>query len=284
MPYVHVGAENSGSIDLHYEDHGSGAPVVLIHGYPLSGRAWDRQVPVLLEAGHRVITYDRRGFGTSSQPAVGYDYDTFAADLAALMERLDLRDATLVGHSMGTGEVTRYLGAHGSGRVARGVLVSPIPPFLLQADDNPEGLPAGVFDGFMKEAAGDTPAWMKGFLENFFNMDEFGGNRVSEQAFQENWNIATAASATAAVACVPTWETDFRADLPRIDVPMLVVQGDADRILPFEKTGKRLPGLIKDMELVVIKGGPHAIAWTHAEELNRALLQFIDAKAPALAG
>jgi non-heme chloroperoxidase len=284
MPYVHVGAENSGSIDLHYEDHGSGAPVVLIHGYPLSGRAWDRQVPVLLEAGHRVITYDRRGFGTSSQPAVGYDYDTFAADLAALMERLDLRDATLVGHSMGTGEVTRYLGAHGSARVARGVLVSPIPPFLLQTDDNPEGLPAGVFDGFMKEAAADTPAWMKGFLESFFNIDEFGGNRVSEQAFQANWDIAIAASATAAVACVPTWETDFRADLPKIDVPMLVVQGDADRILPFEKTGKRLPGLIKDMELVVIKGGPHAIAWTHAEELNRALLQFIDAKAPALAG
>jgi non-heme chloroperoxidase len=284
MPYVQVGDENSGSIDLHYEDHGSGAPVVLIHGYPLSGRAWDRQVPVLLEAGHRVITYDRRGFGSSSQPAAGYDYDTFAADLAALMERLDLRDATLVGHSMGTGEVTRYLGAHGSARVARGVLVSPIPPFLLQSDDNPEGLPAGVFDGFMKEAAADTPAWMKGFLENFYNMDEFGGNRVSEQAFQASWNIATTASAIAAVACVPTWETDFRADLPRIDVPMLVVHGDADRILPFEKTGKRLPGLINDVELVVIEGGPHAIAWTHAEEVNRALLQFIDAKAPALAG
>jgi non-heme chloroperoxidase len=284
MPYVHVGDENSGSIDLHYEDHGSGAPVVLIHGYPLSGRAWDRQVAVLLEAGHRVITYDRRGFGTSSQPAVGYDYDTFAADLAALMERLDLRDATLVGHSMGTGEVTRYLGGHGSARVVRGVLVSPIPPFLLQAADNPEGLPAGVFDGFMKEAAADTPAWMKGFLDNFYNMDEFAGNRVSEQAFQASWNIATAASATAAVACVPTWETDFRADLPRIDVPMLVVQGDADRILPFEKTGKRLPGLINDMEMVVIEGGPHAIAWTHAEEVNTALLQFIDAKAPALAG
>jgi non-heme chloroperoxidase len=284
MPYVHVGDENSGSIDLHYEDHGSGAPVVLIHGYPLSGRAWDRQVAILLEAGHRVITYDRRGFGTSSQPAVGYDYDTFAADLAALMERLDLRDATLVGHSMGTGEVTRYLGGHGSARVARGVLVSPIPPFLLQAADNPEGLPAGVFDGFMKEAAADTPAWMKGFLDNFYNMDEFAGNRVSEQAFQASWSIATAASATAAVACVPTWETDFRADLPRIDVPMLVVQGDADRILPFEKTGKRLPGLINDMEMVVIEGGPHAIAWTHAEEVNTALLQFIDAKAPALAG
>jgi non-heme chloroperoxidase len=279
MPYVSVGNENSGSIDLYYEDHGSGSPVVLIHGYPLSGRAWDKQVPVLLEAGHRVITYDRRGFGKSSQPALGYDYDTFAADLAVLMDELDLRDATLIGHSMGTGEVTRYLGAHGSARVARGVLVSPIPPFLLRTDDNPEGLPASLFEGFMKEAKADAPAWMKGFLDNFYNIDVFGGNLVSDQAFQSSWNTAADASAIAAVACVPTWETDFRQDLPKIDVPMLVVQGDADRILPFENTGKRLPGLIDDMELVTIEGGPHAIAWTHSLQVNRALLQFVGADA-----
>jgi non-heme chloroperoxidase len=279
MPYVSVGNENSGSIDLYYEDHGSGPPVVLIHGYPLSGRAWDKQVPVLLEAGHRVITYDRRGFGKSSQPALGYDYDTFAADLAVLMDELDLRDATLIGHSMGTGEVTRYLGAHGSARVARGVLVSPIPPFLLQTDDNPEGLPASLFEGFMKEAKADAPAWMKGFLDTFYNIDVFGGNLVSDQAFQSSWNIAADASAIAAVACIPTWETDFRQDLPKIDVPILVVQGDADRILPFEKTGKRLPGLINDMELVTIEGGPHAIAWTHSLQVNRALLQFVGADA-----
>jgi non-heme chloroperoxidase len=279
MPYVSVGNENSGSIDLYYEDHGSGPPVVLIHGYPLSGRAWDKQVPVLLEAGHRVITYDRRGFGKSSQPALGYDYDTFAADLAVLMDELDLRDATLIGHSMGTGEVTRYLGAHGSARVARGVLVSPIPPFLLQTDDNPEGLPASLFEGFMKEAKADAPAWMKGFLDTFYNIDVFGGNLVSDQAFQSSWNIAADASAIAAVACVPTWETDFRQDLPKIDVPILVVQGDADRILPFENTGKRLPGLINDMELVTIEGGPHAIAWTHSLQVNRALLQFVGADA-----
>jgi non-heme chloroperoxidase len=279
MPYVSVGNENSGSIDLYYEDHGSGPPVVLIHGYPLSGRAWDKQVRVLLEAGHRVITYDRRGFGKSSQPALGYDYDTFAADLAVLMDELDLRDATLIGHSMGTGEVTRYLGAHGSARVARGVLVSPIPPFLLQTDDNPEGLPASLFEGFMKEAKADAPAWMKGFLDTFYNIDVFGGNLVSDQAFQSSWNIAADASAIAAVACIPTWETDFRQDLPKIDVPILVVQGDADRILPFEKTGKRLPGLINDMELVTIEGGPHAIAWTHSLQVNRALLQFVGADA-----
>jgi pimeloyl-ACP methyl ester carboxylesterase len=275
MPYVTVGQENSGAIELYYEDHGSGAPVVLIHGYPLSGRAWDKQIPVLVDAGHRVITYDRRGFGNSSQPASGYDYDTFAADLNTLIDTLELRGATLVGHSMGTGEVTRYLGAYGSARVARGVLVSPIPPFLLQTGDNPEGLPASLFDGFIQTAKADTPAWMKGFLDNFYNIDVLGGTLVSDQAFQASWNIAATASATAAVACIPTWETDFRGDLPKIDVPMLVIQGDADRILPFPNTGKRLPGLIKDMQLVVIEGGPHAIAWTHADQVNNALLTFL---------
>ncbi|MCW3056134.1 MAG: chloride peroxidase [Solirubrobacterales bacterium] len=279
MPYVSVGSENSASIDLYYEDHGSGAPVVLIHGYPLSGRAWDKQLPVLLEAGHRVITYDRRGFGQSSQPTFGYDYDAFAADLSVLMDELDLHDATLVGHSMGTGEVTRYLGAHGSARVARGVLISPIPPFLLQADDNPEGLPASLFDGFMKEAKADAPAFMKGFLENFYNFDEFRGTLVSDQAFQASWNVAVGASAIAAVACIATWGTDFRQDLPKIDVPILVIHGDADRTLPYEKTAKRLPGLINDMQLVTIEGGPHAIAWTHTLQVNKALLQFVGADA-----
>jgi non-heme chloroperoxidase len=276
MPYVSVGEENSGSIDLYYEDHGSGPPVVLIHGYPLSGRAWDKQLPVLLDAGRRVITYDRRGFGKSSQPAFGYDYDTFAADLAALMDKLDLNDAILVGHSMGTGEVTRYLGAHGSARVAKGVLVSPIPPFLLQAEDNPEGVPGSLFEGFVKEAEADTPAFMKGFLDNFYNIDQFRGTLVSDQAYQASFDLAIAMSAIAAVACIPTWETDFRADLAKIEVPMLVIDGDADRVLPYEKTGKRLPGLLKDVKLVTIAGGPHAIAWTHASEVNEALLQFVN--------
>ncbi|HME04976.1 MAG TPA: alpha/beta hydrolase [Solirubrobacteraceae bacterium] len=277
MPYVSVGAENSGSIDLYYEDHGSGAPVVLIHGYPLSGRAWDKQVPVLLESGHRVIAYDRRGFGKSSQPTAGYDYDTFAGDLRILIEELDLRDVTLVGHSMGTGEVTRYLGSYGSERIARGVLISPIPPFLLQTPDNPEGLPESLFEGFVKDAMADAPAFLKGFLDNFYNIDVLGGKLVSEQAFQASWNIAAGASASAAVACIRTWETDFREDLPRIDVPILVIDGDADRILPYEKTGARLPGMIKDMELVTVEGGPHAIAWTHTLQVNKALLQFVGA-------
>ena len=275
MPYINVGKENSGNIELHYEDHGSGSPVVLIHGYPLSGRAWDKQVPVLLEAGHRVITYDRRGFGESSYPATGYDYDTFAADLKTVIDTLDLRDAVIVGHSMGTGEVTRYLGKYGSERIAKGVLVSPIPPFLLQSGDNPDGIPQSVFDGFVQTAKQDIPAWMKGFLDLFYNYDVLGGKLVSEQAYQASWNIAAAASETAAVACIPTWATDFRNDLPNLDVPMLVVQGNADRVLPFEKTGKLLPDLVKDVQLVVIEGGPHAIAWTHSDQVNRALLDFL---------
>jgi non-heme chloroperoxidase len=275
MPTVTVGQENNTAIEIYYEDHGVGQPVVLIHGYPASGRAWDKQVPALLEAGYRVITYDRRGFGRSSQPVVGYDYDTFAADLHALLEHLDLRDAALAGHSMGTGEVTRYLASYGSGRVAKGVLISPIPPYLLQADDNPDGVPQSLFDGFAAAARADTPAWMKGFLDNFYNMDTLRGTLVSDQAWQASWNLAVTASAAAAVACIGTWATDFRADLPKIDVPVLVLHGDADQVLPIGKTAQRLPGLIKDMQLVVVQGGPHAIPWTHAGQVNTALLDFL---------
>ena len=275
MPIVKVGTENSADIEIYYEDHGAGQPVVLIHGYPLSGRAWDKQVPVLLEAGYRVITYDRRGFGKSSQPTIGYDYDTFADDLHTLLEYLDLSDAVLVGHSMGTGEVARYLGRYGSARVAKGVLVAPIPPFLLQTGDNPEGVPQALFDGFVQGAQADTPGWMKGFLDNFYNIDTLRGTLVSDQAYQASWNLAVTASATAAVACISTWTTDFRDDLPKIDVPMLVIHGDADQVLPLDKTAKRLPGLIKDVQLTLVEGGPHAIPWTHADQVNTALLDFI---------
>jgi non-heme chloroperoxidase len=275
MPQVSVGQENSADIEIHYEDHGAGQPVVLIHGYPLSGRAWDKQIPALLEAGYRVITYDRRGFGQSSQPTTGYDYDTFAADLSTLLEHLDLREAVLVGHSMGTGEVIRYLSSYGSARVAKGVLVSPIPPFLLQTPDNPDGVPQSLFDGFAQAAQADTPAWMKNFLDSFYNADTLRGVLVSDQAWQASWNLAVTASATAAVACIATWTTDFRADLAKIDVPVLVLHGDADQVLPLDKTGQRLPGLINDMQLAVIEGGPHAIPWTHAGQVNTALLGFL---------
>jgi pimeloyl-ACP methyl ester carboxylesterase len=233
------------------------------------------QVPALLEAGYRVITYDRRGFGASSRPAIGYDYDTFAADLNTLLEHLGVHDAVLVGHSMGTGEVTRYLSSYGSARVAKGVLVSPIPPFLLQTLDNPDGVPQSLFDGFVQAALADTPAWMKGFLDTFYNADTLRGILVSDQAWQASWNLAVTASATAAVACIATWTTDFRDDLPKIDVPILVIQGDADQVLPLDKTGRQLPGLLHNLQLVVIEGGPHAILWTHASQVNTALLGFL---------
>jgi non-heme chloroperoxidase len=275
MPFVTVGQENSADIEIYYEDHGSGQPVVLIHGYPLNGRSWEKQQRVLLDAGHRVINYDRRGFGNSSQPTIGYDYDTFAADLNALIEHLALDDIVLVGFSMGTGEVTRYLGTYGSRRVSKAALLGAIPPFLLKTDDNPEGVDQSVFDGIRAAVVADRPAYFKAFLDDFYNVDVLGGTRISEQAWQASFNVAVAASPFAADACVPTWLTDFRADLPKIDVPSLLVHGDADRILPFDATAKRLPGLIADVKLVVVEGGPHNIAWTHPDEVNEALLDFL---------
>jgi non-heme chloroperoxidase len=278
MPSIEVGQENSGPIELYYEDHGTGQPIVLIHGYPLSGRAWDKQIPALLQCGYRTITYDRRGFGKSSQPTTGYDYATFASDLRALVEALDLRKAVLVGHSMGTGEVVRYLGRYGSRRVAQAVLVSPIPPFLVQTEENSNGIPSSVFDGFMKAAKQDMPAWMKGFLDSFYNADKLKGTLVSDRAYEASWNLAVTASAIAAVECIATWETDFRADLPKIDVPVLVLHGDDDHVLPYEKTSARLRELIKDVDVRVIEGGPHAIPWTHAEQVNSAIIKFVGAE------
>jgi len=275
MPYIKVGEENSGSIDLSYEDHGAGAPIVLIHGFPLNGASWEKQVPVLLDAGYRVITYDRRGFGDSSKPTVGYDYATFAADLHTLMETLDLRDATLVGFSMGSGEVTRYLGTYGSARVRNAALLGPIPPFLLRTDDNPQGVPQSVFDGFKEAITKDRYAFFKGFFDNFYNVDKLGGTRISDEAWQASYQVAVRASGYATLACVSTWLTDLRDDLPKIDVPTLVVQGAEDRILPIDATGRRLRTLLKDVTYQEIADGPHAINWTHADEVNRALLAFL---------
>src|SRR6202140_2209362 len=275
MPYVTVGKENSGDIDLYYEDHGSGQPVVLIHGYPLSGTSWEKQLPVLLEAGYRVITYDRRGFGKSSQPATGYNYDTFAEDLHKLVTQLKLHDFTLVGFSMGVGEVARYLGKYGSSGVSKAVIISGVPPYLLKTADNSEGVDGGVFAGIQKAVAADRYAFFTGFFQNFYNTDVFLGKRVSEQAVQASWNIAASASATASLACVPTWHEDFREDVAKIDVPTLVIHGDADRIVPISAAGHRTAKLIHGAELVVIKDGPHNIAWTHPDEVNSALTNFL---------
>lgn len=275
MPYISVGEENSGKINLYYEDHGKGKPVILIHGWPLSAASWEKQVPALLAAGHRVVTYDRRGFGRSSQPTSGYDYDTLSKDLNALMTKLNLRDATLVGFSMGGGEVARYLGSHGSERVSRAVFISSIPPFLLKTADNPEGVDQSVFDGIKKAIMADRPAFLSKFLSDFYNVDVLGGKLISQQAVQASWNVASGASPTGTLDSVQAWLTDFRKDLQSISIPTLVIHGDADRILPIAATGKRTPQFVKNSKFVMVHGGPHGIIWTHADEVNQALLDFV---------
>jgi non-heme chloroperoxidase len=275
MARVSVGVENNTDIELYYEDHGTGQPVVMIHGYPLDGHSWERQQRSLLDAGYRVIAYDRRGFGRSSQPTTGYDYDTFAADLKTLIEHLDLQNIVLCGVSMGTGEVTRYLGTYGSARVAKAVMMGAIPPFLLKTDDNPEGVDGAVFEGIKQAIVADRYAYFDDFFSNFYNVDVLGGTRISEQAVRASFQVAAGSSWYATFACVDAWLTDFRDDLSTIDVPTLVIHGTADRILPFAATAERLPALIKDLRLIRVENGPHNIAWTHPAEVNRALLDFL---------
>ena len=274
--YIHVGQENTTSIDLYYEDHGSGRPVVLIHGYPLSGASWEKQTAALLAAGHRVITYDRRGFGKSSQPATGYDYDTFAGDLRKLITALELRDVTLVGFSMGGGEVARYFGTYGSDGVRKAVILGGVPPYLVKAADNAEGVDKSVFTGIESAIVADRYAFFTDFFKNFYNTDVLLGERVSDQAVQASWNVAIGSSATASFECVHTWGTDFRKDLERIDVPTLVMHGEADRIVPMKASGTRTAKLIKGARFVPVKDGPHAINWTHADVVNAELLKFLE--------
>lgn len=275
MAYITVGQENSTNIDLYYEDHGSGQPVVLIHGYPLDGHSWEKQLPALLETGHRVITYDRRGAGQSSQPTFGYDYDTFAADLNTLLTTLDLHDAVLVGFSMGTGEVARYLGRYGSERIDKVAFLAPVPPFLLKTDDNPTGVPQGVFDGIMDAIRKDRYAYLTAFYNDFYAVDENMGTRVSADVVHAAFNVAAAGSAHGTLACVPTWLTDFRSDIPSVNVPALIVQGTHDRILPIDSCGRVLHAMLPDAEYVEIDGAPHGMQWTHADDVNNALLTFL---------
>ncbi|HUO16444.1 MAG TPA: alpha/beta hydrolase [Verrucomicrobiae bacterium] len=275
MSYIEVGKENSAPVHLYYEDHGSGQPIVLIHGYPLNSASWEKQIPVLLGSGHRVIAYDRRGFGKSSQPTTGYNYDTFAADLHHVITHLHLKDVILVGFSMGGGEVARYIGKYGSKNVSKAVIMGGVPPYLLKTADNPEGVDASVFEGIQKTVAADRYAFFTEFFKNFYNADVYLGKRVSEQAIQASSTVAALSSAFASYACVPTWHEDFRKDVAKIDVPTLVIHGDSDRIVPFASAGQRTAKLIKGAELVVIKDGPHNVAWTHAQEVNQALLAFL---------
>src|SRR6202521_5898879 len=261
--YISVGQENSGPIELYYEDHGKGKPVVLIHGWPLSGASWEKQVAALLAAGHRVITYDRRGFGRSSQPSTGYDYDTFAEDLHKVVTKLDLRDFALVGFSMGGGEVARYIGTYGSKLVSKAVFIASVPPFLLKTADNPEGVDGSVFEGIKKAIIADRPAFLSAFFANFYNVDVLGGKSISDQVIQYNWNVGVGASAKGTLDCVSAWVTDFRNDLPRVDVPALVIHGDADRIVPLAASGARTQKAVNGARLVVVEGGPHGLTWTH---------------------
>ena len=297
MPFVTVGRENSAAIRIYYEDHGSGPPVVLVHGYALNGHSWEKQEAALLAAGHRVITYDRRGFGASSRPSIGYDFDTLAADLHVLLSTLNLRGVVLAGFAMGTGEVTRYLAAHGSARVRAAVLVAPLLPFLLKTDDSPEGIDRSVFDGITARIAADRPAAMKDFMDASYNVDLLGGSRVSDQAWQNSFYVAI--SASGAPRCGTACQEDLRGravrwrsaavsgddragdvvalqgDLATISVPAWLIHGDQDRVLPYDGApGRRLPALLKNARSTIVAGGPHAIIWTHADEVNQALLDL----------
>ncbi|MFI1809129.1 alpha/beta fold hydrolase [Streptomyces sp. NPDC020422] len=276
MPYITVGQENTTAIDLYYEDQGAGQPVVLIHGFPLDGHSWERQSAALLDAGYRVVTYDRRGFGQSSQPTTGYDYDTFAADLNTVLETLDLRDAVLVGFSMGTGEVARYVSRYGSERIAKVAFLASLEPCLLKSDDNPDGVaPKEFFDGIVADVKADRYAYYTAFFNDFYNLDENLGSRISEEAVRSSCNTAARGGSFAASAAPSTWYTDFRADIPAVDVPALILHGTADRILPADGTARPFRKALPSAEYVEIEGAPHGLLWTHAEEVNTALLAFL---------
>ncbi len=278
MAYITVGNENSTPIELYYEDQGAGQPVVLIHGYPLDGHSWERQTRELLAQGYRVITYDRRGFGQSSKVHSGYDYDTFAADLNAVLETLDLRDVVLVGFSMGTGELARYVARYGHDRVAKLAFLASLEPFLVQRDDNPEGVPQEVFDGIEAAARGDRFAWFTDFYKNFYNLDENLGSRISEEAVAGSWNVAIGSAPVAAYAVVPAWIEDFRSDVEAVRAagkPTLILHGTKDNILPIDATARRFRQAVPDADYVEVEGAPHGLLWTHADEVNAAQKTFL---------
>jgi pimeloyl-ACP methyl ester carboxylesterase len=279
MGFVTVGEENSTPIELYYEDHGAGRPVVLIHGYPLDGHSWERQTGPLLAAGHRVITYDRRGFGQSTKAGSGYDYDTFAADLNTLLETLDLRDVVLVGFSMGTGELARYVSRYGHERVAKLAFLASLEPFLPARDDNPEGVPQKVFDGIEAAAKDDRYAWFTQFFADFYNLDENLGSRISQDAVTGSWIVAVSSAPVAAHAVVSAWLEDFRTDVEAVresGKPVLILHGTADNILPIDATARRFRLALPDARYVEIDGAPHGLLWTHADEVNAALHSFLD--------
>lgn len=278
MAFINVGTENSAPIDVYYEDHGSGQPVVLVHGYPLDGNSWERQTAALLKAGYRVVTYDRRGFGQSSKPTIGYDYDTFAADLNSVLEALDLNDVVLVGFSMGTGELARYAAKYGTDRISKLAFLASLEPFLLQTDDNPTGVPRSVFDGIDEAARADRFVWFDNFYKDFYNLEENLGSRISEATVRGNWNTAAASAPAAAYAVVPTWLEDFRGDVEKVRAsgkPTLILHGTKDNILPIDSTGRQFHKVFPEATYIEVEGAPHGLLWTHYQEVNSALLDFL---------
>jgi non-heme chloroperoxidase len=281
MGTIHVGQENTTPIELYFEDHGSGPAVVLLSGWPVDSRSWEPQVHALLEAGHRVIAYDRRGFGQSSRPTEGYDFDTLAGDLDKVLAELDLRDATLVGFSLGTGEVARYVGTYGTDRLKSLVFIESLAPSYAKSAENPGGVDAAGVAGVQQAILDDRAAWLTALLGDFLNLDDYLGTRVSEDTVRNLWNAGAGASPIATWACPPGWLDDFGDDITRIDVPTLILHGTADRILPIDGQGRRLHAALPDARYVEIDGGPHVMCVTHAEEVNRELIAFLRQPAPA---
>jgi non-heme chloroperoxidase len=284
MAFITVGQENTADIDLYYEDLGSGPAVVLLSGWPLDGRSWEPQTHALLAAGYRVVTYDRRGFGQSSRPSTGYDFDTLAADLSKLLTELDLQGATLIGFSLGTGEVARYIGAYGTDRLKACVFIESLAPSFVKSDENPKGVDQAGVDAVRQAILDDRPAWLTGLLADFLNLDDYLGTRVSEETVRNSWNAGAGASPWATWACVLTWLDDFHEDIKRIDIPALVLHGTADRILSLEGQGRRMHAAVPAAHYVEIEGGPHVMCVSHAKEVNRELLAFLGSVAPVSAG
>jgi len=281
MGTITVGQENSTPIELYYEDHGSGDPVVLLAGWPLDSRSWEPQVHALLEAGYRVIVYDRRGFGRSSRPTEGYDFDTLADDLHQLLTKLDLHAVTLIGFSLGTGELARYIGTHGTERLKSCVFIETLAPSFAKSAENPEGVDQAGVAGVQQAILDDRFAWLTGLVENLLNLDDYLGKRVSEQTVRAIWDAGADASPWATWACPPGWLADFSDDITKIDIPTLILHGTADRILPINGQGRRLHAALPAARYAEIDGGPHVMGVTHAAEVNRELLAFLRETASA---
>lgn len=282
MNMINVGFENSSPINLHYEDIGSGKPIILIHGWPLNHQSWEKQIPDLVANGYRVITYCRRGFGHSSKPSVGYEYDTFAEDLHKLITHLNLHNITLVGFSMGTGEVARYISTYGSEKVSRAVFISGILPALLKSDENPEGVDESVFEGMIEKCQDDRLQFLRGFLDDFYSHGMLNRSTVSEAVRDFSWSIAAQASPIATLRCIGSWLEDFRQDIKKIEVPSLVIHGSGDKITPIKNTGERLHKLLPSCQYVEIEGAPHGLIVSHADEVNAILLDFLSSSTQRL--